>query len=76
MGLDAPALEEQAERDEYMTKKPISRILLLTTGAVVLVIGITLVLFWWPYVIFLFKGVVGAILALAGMGILYLVREK
>ncbi len=44
-------------------------------GAVCVVVGVGLILAWWPSLVVVFKGVAGFALALAGMFILYTVRE-
>lgn len=44
-------------------------------GGTILVVGITLVLAWWPYVGVVFKGVAGAGLALTGLMILVLIKD-
>ncbi len=53
----------------------LKRIGLALLGVVFLVVGITLVLSWWPIVVLLFKGIVGMGLALTGMILLYLARD-
>jgi len=49
--------------------------LFLLIGSGILVVGITLVLIWWPEVVSLFKGFIGMALALGGLLVLYMVRE-
>ncbi len=49
--------------------------LLFALGAGVLVLGVTLILVWWPDVVVLFRGAVGALLALGGLLLLYMVKE-
>lgn len=44
-------------------------------GTVLLIGGITLVLIWWPDVVSLFRGFVGMALALAGLVVLYMIKE-
>ena len=54
-----------------MSKKMILTIL----GIIFLVSGITLILVWWPDLVSLFRGAAGMILALAGLLMLYSLRE-
>lgn len=51
------------------------RILLSVCGISCLLLGIVLVLRWWPAVVLLFQGVGGMALALAGMLLLFFARE-
>jgi len=44
-------------------------------GCLLLVVGIALVLAWWPHVVGFFKGVLGMALALAGLFFLTLVKD-
>ena len=37
--------------------------------------GVILILLWWPNLVVIFKGGIGFILALAGLFILYTIRE-
>ena len=50
------------------------KIIFTIAGLVSLVLGIALVLAWWPDVVSLFKGMIGIVLALAGMILLYMTR--
>lgn len=50
------------------------KIILLAVGFGCMIGGIALVLFWWPYVVALFKGGVGMALAFAGLLILASVK--
>ncbi len=57
-------------------KKNLSKnIILFFIGAMVLLVGITLVLLWWEDVVRIFRGVVGIVLALVGLFMLYLVKD-
>jgi hypothetical protein len=47
------------------------KFILFVIGFFVLILGITLILVWWPFAVTLFKGAVGVILALAGLLMLY-----
>ena len=51
--------------------KTFKKFLLFVIGFFILIFGIMLILVWWQYVAFLFKGAVGLILALAGLLMLY-----
>ena len=55
-------------------KEKFKKSVLLVGGVVSLVLGIALILAWWPDVVGLFKGVIGIFLALAGMVLLYMIR--
>ena len=56
-------------------KKNNNKSVRLVVGFVTLVLGVTLILAWWPDVVSLFKGLLGMVLALAGLIILYMVKE-
>ncbi|MFA5089105.1 MAG: hypothetical protein WC552_08765 [Candidatus Omnitrophota bacterium] len=56
-------------------KKNGRNIYLFILGSLVLVMGITLILAWWPDVVALFKGSLGFLLALAGLFILYMIKN-
>jgi uncharacterized membrane protein len=82
VGLDAPALEESNSGGECRARRcrikkyigPMKKILFTIAGLVSLVLGIALILAWWPDVVSLFKGTIGVVLALAGMILLYMMR--
>ena len=40
-------------------------------GTITLVVGLALILVWWPNVVALLKGAIGVILALAGLLVLH-----
>lgn len=44
-------------------------------GLACVIAGVTLILMWWPELVILFKGCAGFAIALAGMFILYNIRE-
>ena len=77
--MDAPALEScsQAGRDHIkglggaMNKK----ILFFTLGFVLVIIGITLTLRDWLFLVMLFRGVFGPVLAIAGLVVLTLCKD-
>lgn len=50
-------------------------IIIVIAGVCALILGIALILLWWPQVVNLFKGGIGMILALAGLVILYLAKR-
>jgi len=56
-------------------KKQFRNILFVLIGSVMLITGITLVLIWWPQVVSLFKGFIGMALAVAGLGVLYFIKD-
>ena len=45
-------------------------------GCVLLITGVTLILVWWQDLVIIFRGVIGFIIALAGLFILYLAGQK
>ncbi len=55
--------------------KGITNLVKFILGSAVLICGITLILVWRQDVVVLFRGVIGMVLALAGLVILYLVKE-
>lgn len=60
----------------YMTDIPFKKIIVYLAGGFTLVLGITLVLSFWADVVVLFRGVIGMVLALAGLLILYSLNRK
>jgi hypothetical protein len=58
-----------------MSSNPSKKILTLIVGFVILIIGITLILAWWPSVMILVKGGIGMALALAGLFTLYTIKD-
>lgn len=56
-------------------KKFSKKAILFLAGSAVLISGVTLVLLWWPEVVFLFKGAAGMVLALAGLVMLAMIRD-
>lgn len=57
-----------SEKLNKISKKTIQFLI----GGFILVLGITLILLWWPAVVGLFKGALGLGLALAGLVMLYM----
>ena len=51
------------------------KLILFVSGSLALIVGITLVLLWWVDVVRLFRGAGGMALALAGLLMLYSLRE-
>ncbi len=58
-----------------MSKNTFKQSGLFVLGFVVLIVGIALILSWWPDLVVVFKGSIGFILALAGLLMLYTVKE-
>lgn len=58
-----------------MEHKQWRRLGLAVTGVIFLILGITLVLSWWPLVVTFFKGILGMGLAVAGLVMLMLARD-
>ena len=52
-------------------KDTYKKFLLFVIGFFILILGVTLILAWWPSVAILFRGAIGVILALAGLMMLY-----
>jgi hypothetical protein len=51
------------------------KLLLFLLGFILVIAGIALVLREWPAVVVVFKGVIGAILAIVGLVVLCIVKE-
>ena len=45
------------------------------SGFFILILGVGLILLWWPEMVNLFKGAAGIILALTGLIVLYTVKR-
>ena len=58
-----------------MKNNPLKSSSMFFLGFGMLIIGIALILAWWPDVVRLFRGAVGFVLALAGLLTLYTVKE-
>lgn len=56
--------------------KKSSTVFLYGVGWAMVVIGVALILLWWPQVVQLFKATVGIILAIAGLLVLYIQKQK
>ena len=50
------------------------KMILFIVGVAFLLIGVTLILRWWPYLEIIFKGALGVVLALAGLVMLFLAK--
>ena len=55
--------------------KAAKKITLSVVGSILLVAGTTLILTEWEHVVALFKGVIGMVLALAGLIVLMLIKS-
>lgn len=66
--MDASAVEEQTCG---MTSSLAKKNVLYLLGSFILILGITLILAWWPDVVGLFRGMIGMLLAVGGLVILY-----
>jgi len=84
--MDAQTLEEPSLSDavcaeclkamtENKQNKAYKKFLLFLVGVFLLVLGITLILFWWDEVVALFQGALGLVIALSGMVILYYLKK-
>ena len=56
-------------------KNSFKNLLFFILGGFILIVGITMILVYWPDVVILFKGAVGIVLALTGLIILSMARE-
>ncbi len=45
-------------------------------GCMLLIIGVTLILVWWKDLVVIVRGVIGFVIALAGLFMLYLAGQK
>ncbi len=52
------------------------KFVLFLIGTFILILGVTLILKWWPAVVLLFQGGTGIILAISGLMILYYLKLK
>lgn len=60
-----------------MTKKnTLKELIGFPLGCILLIIGVTLILVWWQDLVIIFRGVIGFIIALAGLFMLYLAGQK
>ncbi len=58
-----------------MEKKTKKNIFLMIQGLVLMILGVTCILVFWPQVVEVFKGTVGILLALVGLAVLFFVKE-
>jgi uncharacterized membrane protein len=56
--------------------KSYKNFILGSVGSLLLVFGITLILIFWKDVISLFRGMLGIIMAVAGLAVIYFVQKK
>ena len=78
--MDASALENQAScRGNHhgliVMAKANKDFIKFTTGSILLIVGVTLILAWWPDVVRLFRGGLGIAMALVGLFLLYLINK-
>lgn len=52
-----------------------STFLLTIMGSGFLILGITLILVWWPAVVAFFRGGLGILISLGGLFLLYMAKE-
>ncbi|HOW35505.1 MAG TPA: hypothetical protein PL155_03735 [Candidatus Omnitrophota bacterium] len=57
-----------------ITKKQAKQAALFIAGWIVLILGVALILDWWAYVVVVFKGCAGILMALVGLLILVLAK--
>ena len=50
------------------------KLIKLIIGCLLLIIGITMILQWWPQLVTVFKGSIGLVLALSGLVVLYTLK--
>jgi uncharacterized membrane protein len=58
-----------------MRRKKKNKMISILVGSVLLITGIAMILAWWPHVVHIFKGILGFVVALAGLLILYMIKE-
>lgn len=58
-----------------MTNKPLQNFVKFLIGIILLVIGVTLILCWWPDVVIIFRAMAGMGLALLGLLALYSIKK-
>ena len=56
-------------------KKNCSRIFIFFCAMALLILGVALILKWWPYLAVVFKGAIGVVLALAALCLFVLAKE-
>lgn len=57
------------------SKNSYKKFLFFLGGSIVLILGMTLILSWFDEVVIFFKGIIGVILALAGLFTLYAISK-
>lgn len=72
-------MEKSSVKDLDCRKKeramPFKFNFIFIAGFCILILGVGLILIWWPEVVNLFKGATGIILALTGLIVLYTVKR-
>ena len=82
MGLDAPSLEKQTVAYVAVTgirgRKAVDMRngMMFIVGFMLIIGGMTMVLREWPSVVIVFKGVIGAVVAVAGLVVLFAASLK
>lgn len=56
-------------------KKNLQKTFIFCCGMILMVVGVALILHWWPYLVVVFKGVAGMALALAALCLFVLAKE-
>ncbi len=56
-------------------KKNFQKMFIFCCGMVLMVVGVACILHWWPYVVVVFKGAGGIVLALVALCLFVLVKE-
>ena len=83
--MDAPALEKPSRgritgtkrthgAENRMKNEASKKTILFVLGFFFLLVGVALILRWWPYLEIVFKGILGVVLALAGLVMLFLAK--
>ena len=57
-------------------KNPLKEIVGFPLGSILLILGVCLILVWWRDLVVIFRGVIGIMIALAGLFILYIIGQK
>ena len=57
-------------------KSSLKEIVGFPLGSILLIAGVCLILVWWRDLVVIFRGVIGIIIAIAGLFILYMIGQK